>query len=252
MQDNDIPIKVLKGGSDAQQPKAADAKGTDQAKANSDSSMSGEIFKKIFPDGRRGSLTFILQLLTVSTPYFIVFFFIFVSIINSNIKGFIYVIGLIFVYLIINIFKFSTNNPPLEGACLQLSEYHTDNPAFVSGLYSYTIIYMLLPMIFNNTFNILFIIFLFIFFTIDIVVRKITFKCLNFFDIFQGVLFGVLIGGIWSYVLKVSGNKELLYYEDILSNKETCTKVKNNFTCNVYKNGQLLNSVIPQGVIVPK
>jgi hypothetical protein len=37
-----------------------------------------------------------LQLVTLSTPYFIVFFFIFVSIINSNIKGFIYLIGLIF------------------------------------------------------------------------------------------------------------------------------------------------------------
>ena len=192
-----------------------------------------------------------LQLVTLSTPYFIVFFFIFVSIINSNIKGFIYVIGLIFVYLIINIFKFSTNRPTLSETCKQLSEYHTSNPAFVSGLYAYTIIYMLLPMIFNNTFNILFIIFLFIFFTIDIVVRKISFKCLNFMDIFQGVLFGVLIGGIWAYVLKVSGNKNLLYYEDILSNKETCTKVKNNFTCSIYKNGQILRSVTPQGPIVP-
>ena len=204
------------------------------------------IFASILP-GNYNSLTFMLQLVTLSTPYFIVFFFIFVSIINSNIKGFIYLIGLIFVYMIINLFKLNSNRS-VSPTCKQLSNYHTDNPAFVSGLYSYTIVYMMLPMIFNNTFNILFIILLFIFFMVDIVVRQQTFKCLDGKDVFIGVILGILIGSMWAYSLKVSGNNSLLYYEDILSSKESCQKLKTNFKCGIYKNGEMIKTVTQDGI----
>ena len=65
------------------------------------------------------------------------------------------------------------------------------------------------------------------------------------FDIMKGVIFGTLIGAMWAYALKVSGNKSLLYYEDILSNKETCQQVKTNFRCNVIQNGKILSTITP-------
>ena len=266
MQYNDMSKRPLKGGATAGVTTAGDqtaggtkagdqtAGGTKEAvqnagepkavpKQKNENTSDDSVFR--FVEGKFGSITFILQLLTLVTPYFIVFFFILVSIINSNIKGFIYVTGLFFVFGIINMFKMSSIQYNKEGICKQLEKYHGDNPSFVIALYSYTIIYMLLPMIFNNTFNIQIILFLFIIFLADIIVRKYRFKCLAIFDIAQGVIFGTLIGAMWAYALKVSGNKSLLYYEDILSNKETCQQVKTNFRCNVIQNGKILSTITP-------
>jgi hypothetical protein len=213
------------GPTAAVDPKADPKAGPKQETANT---TDDSVFR--FVEGKFGSITFILQLLTLVTPYFIVFFFILVSIINSNIKGFIYVTGLFFVFGIINMFKMSSIQYNKEGICKQLEKYHGDNPSFVIALYSYTIIYMLLPMILNNTFNMQLIVILFIIFVCDIIIRKNYFKCLIMFDIMKGVIFGTLIGAMWAYTIKVSGNKSLLYTQDMESNKTTCQKVKTNFS----------------------
>ena len=76
----------------------------------------------------------IMQLLTLVTPYFIVFFFVLLSILNSNIKGFVYLFGLIIVYSIISVFKETLpSNPQSNEICSIFGNYHGNSPSFITA-----------------------------------------------------------------------------------------------------------------------
>ena len=128
------------------------------------------------------SISLLIQFISLITPYFIVFFFVILSILNSNIKGFIYLFGLLIIYAIISIFKNSLppNNLSADKICTVLGKYHGNQPSFISALYTYTFIYMILPMSFNNTFNIPLIMLLLIIIFIDYLTRVYIYKCIDY------------------------------------------------------------------------
>ena len=185
----------------------------------------------------------LMKLLTLILPYFVVFLFIMISIINSNIKGFIYFLGLIIVYIIITLFQGSVPDNQKETICNIFDSYHYVHPSFISALYAYTILFMMTPMFIYGVLNIPLIIILLVFSVIDVVVR-FYFGCTNPIAVGIGCLIGGGIGVIWAYALKQSGNKSLLYYDDLISDKKSCTRPTNEqFKCSVYKNGELLNTL---------
>ena len=185
----------------------------------------------------------LMKLLTLMLPYFIVFLFIMISIINSNIKGFIYFFGLIIIYGIIKIFQRSIPNNQKEHICHIFDSYHYVHPSFISALYAYTIVYMITPMAIYNVFNIPLIIILLVFSVIDLIVRYKS-GCSNALTISIGSIIGAGFAVLWSYILKESGNRTLLYYDDLISNKQSCSRTSNEqFKCSVYKNGELLNTL---------
>jgi len=189
------------------------------------------------------SIQELMKLLTLLLPYFMVFMFIMISIINSNIKGFIYFLGLIIIYGIIKLFQFSVPQNQKAHICHIFDSYHYVNPSFISALYAYTIVYMIISMAIYNVFNIPLIIILLIFSVIDIIVRY-SMGCVEPFTIGIGVVIGGAFAAIWAYMLKESGNKTLLYYDDLVSNKQSCSRASNEqFKCSVYKNGELLNTL---------
>lgn len=199
--------------------------------------------------GNMLNIVYLLQFMVLIMPYFIVFLFITTSIINSNIKGFIYAFGLVIVYLIITIFNNTLpSNPKENQICALLNGYHS-KPSFISGLYSYTIAYMLMFMIFNKNPNIPIIFLLFIMLFVDTLVRVSIYKCLNFIHMILGSMVGAIIGFIWAYAIKQSGNKNLGYFERLTS-RETCTKKNGNFKCKVYKGGQVIGNTVMGGNIV--
>jgi len=187
------------------------------------------------------SIPVVLQFITLVGPYFVSMFFILLSIINGDIKGFMYLFGIIIVYSIIALLKNTIPpNQTLE-ICSVLEKYHGQAPSFITALYVYTLIYMLVPMITYNQFNIQLILILVFIIIVDILIRSTIMKCINFVNIIFGIVIGGLIGGIWVMVLTQSGQKNLLFYEDVMSNKEKCVKPGNdNFTCDVYQYGKLI------------
>jgi len=186
----------------------------------------------------------IMQLLTLVTPYFIVFFFVLLSILNSNIKGFVYLFGLIIVYSIISVFKETLpSNPQSNQICSIFGNYHGNSPSFITALYTYTFIYMLLPMTINNTFNIPLLILLLVMIFIDYLIRSTYFGCIDYRHIIMGGLVGSFVSFLWTYSIKQSGQPGLLFYDEILSNKETCTKNSGKFKCKLYKGGELVGSI---------
>jgi hypothetical protein len=185
----------------------------------------------------------VMKLLALTLPYFVVFLFIMISIINSNIKGFIYFLGLILVYIIIVLFQGSIPESQKTSICNIFDSYHYVHPSFMSALYAYTIVFMLTPMFLYKVFNLPLIVILLVFSAIDISVRY-HFECTNLVAIMFGTVLGAGIGIIWAYSLKQSGNSSLLYYDDLVSNKQSCSQPTNEqFRCSVYKNGELLNTL---------
>lgn len=185
----------------------------------------------------------LMKVLTLMLPYFLVFLFIMISIINSNIKGFIYFFGIIIIYGLIKLFQSSIPNNNTERICAIFDSYHYVHPSFISALYMYTLVYILMPMVMNNVFNIPLIMILLIFSVIDVIVR-LNYGCTYPLTVLLGSVIGAGFAVTWVYVLKETGNSSLLYYDDLVSNKQSCSRKSNEqFKCSVYKNGELLNTL---------
>ena len=75
---NDTSKKPLKGGA------------VKQGASNYENDDIKSLFINVIQE-KFGNIKFLLQLFVIITPYFTVFLFVLLSIINSNIKGFIYV-----------------------------------------------------------------------------------------------------------------------------------------------------------------
>jgi hypothetical protein len=194
-------------------------------------------FKLSIPEG--------MHFLTLSSPFFLVFFFIMNSIVNSNIQGFIYLTGLFLLFGVVKIFQktilqsnFTTNK-----FCTIIQQNFGTHPSFISGLYGYTILYILLPMIQNKTINISLIVILLLLFLIDTIVRFYN-QCTTMGFWVAGLVLGLVVATLWYTILKSSKNENLLYYNSNLSNKQTCSRPsQEKFKCAVYQNGELLQSL---------
>ena len=186
-----------------------------------------------------------MHFLTLSSPFFIVFFFVMNSIVNSNIQGFIYLVGLVILFGIVKIFQntvlqtyYSSNK-----FCTIIQQNFGTHPSFISGLYGYTILYILLPMIQQKTINLSLILVLLLLFLVDTIVRFYN-QCTTMGFWVAGLVVGLVVAIMWYTILKSSKNDGLLYYNNSLSNKQSCSRPsKEKFKCSVYQNGELLKTL---------
>jgi len=190
----------------------------------------------------------IMKIITLSGPYFIVLLFIMISIINSNIKGFIYFFGLIIVYGLVAVVQRALPNNTIkdrQAICSLFDKYVKIHPSFISALYAYTIAYMLFPMIMYHVYNIKLITILLVCYVIDTIIRT-SYNCTNKMAIILGTCLGIAVALSWGYMLKETNNKALLYYDDLVSNKQSCSRPSNEqFKCSVFQNGELLQTITP-------
>jgi len=181
------------------------------------------------------------------SPFLVILIFVFISIINSNFKGFIYLLGIFLLFFIILLFQKvlriqlpSDSSPycqvfsfpiPLQGV-----------PSFNSSIFLFTIVYLFLPMIANNIMNFPLLMLLLVLYAID-TVTKVNGKCTSPVGVILGSFLGLVWGLVW-YFLVQTQNPELLYYDDLISNKIACSRpTQQQFKCAVYKNGQLLQTL---------
>ena len=184
--------------------------------------------------------------LSLISPYLIVLVLLLNSIINSNIKGLIYLFGIIILFFIVYLFQSSINitSEAIPSYCKLFSSSipYYSIPSFNSAVFLFTLVYMVIPMFSSNVINLPFICILLILFAVDATIRSQN-KCTNLIGVFFGGIIGIIIGVIW-YLIISSNAPELLYYDDLISNKVACSRpTQQKFKCSVYKNGQLLQSV---------
>ena len=210
------------------------------------------------------SLQNIFTILSFMTPIILVFLFFFISIINQNVKGLVFIAGALLASFINVILQqlikspkpYGIGNPTTEGSSQYVgvkshvcdmydvfsltSKYN--EPASSSVFVAFTIAYLVLPMTFNNQMNYGLIILLFSIFAVDSI-SKVTYGCNTKRGIGLGGVTGLILGAAWYSLLHHSGNDNILYFDELDSNNVLCKKPsKQKFKCAVYKNGEIITN----------
>lgn len=195
------------------------------------------------------NLSTILQLISFISPILLGFFLFMTSVFNQNIKGFIYIAGVLVALSINNILIKTIGGNPIQGQsiiCNYLGGTNTQNrnPAPSTMMIAFTSAYLLIPMITSKQTNPSIIAILFLLLGID-GWTQITNKCSDSGGVFMGALVGTILGGVWFVLLDSTGNKNLLYFDEVASTKTQCDKPSDQkFKCSVYKNGTLISNNI--------
>ena len=196
------------------------------------------------PTTNQGNLPNI-SLFTIIGPYILIGFFILLSIFNLNIKGVMYISGLIFVLFFSNILKLiipkRLNLNPDCTIYTGPSSLGFRLP-FSTIVYTYTFIYLLIPMIVNSMMNYAILISLLMVLSSDIMIMLQTCN-VKFTLLLMTIVMVVIIGGAWTMIIN-SYMSDVTYHTDYLSDKQVCSMPsKQNFKCSVYKNGELISSM---------
>ena len=187
------------------------------------------------------------QYFSMISPFLVVLLFVLISVINSNLKGMIYLLGIILLFFIVVMFqnvlrgevdpnqhpycKLFTGSPEINGI-----------PSFNSAIFLFTFIYMFLPMFLHGIMNFPLVVILLSLYAMD-VVMKTSNRCTSPSGVILGSFVGLIWGITWYFIIK-SQNSELLYYDDLISNKVACSRpTQQQFKCSVYKNGELLKTL---------
>ena len=191
-----------------------------------------------------------LELFSIMSPFLLGFFLVLSSLFNQNLKGLVYLAGIL-IAVVINIFLMNQiQSGKIEGSALScefvdlpfMGSYNS--PAPTSLFIAFTIAYLVLPMKYNNQMNYVILSALLCLLVLD-GVTKVNKKCTTFGGTFLGALVGLVLGAAWYTLFHISGYDSLLYFDELQSNRVMCSKpAKQSFKCSVYKNGELISSNI--------
>lgn len=196
------------------------------------------------------TLTNMLQLFSAMSPLLLGFFLVMSSLFNQNLKGIVYLAGVL-IASVINIFLMnqigSKIDPNASLSCNLidlpfLKDFNS--PAPTSLFIAFTIAYLVLPMYYNNQINYVVLATLLCLLALD-AVTKINNKCTTSSGSILGTLVGFVLGATWYTLFHQSGYDSLLYFDELSSNNVMCSKPsKQTFRCSVYKGGNLISSNI--------
>ena len=195
------------------------------------------------------SFSNVLELTGALYPLFIICFIVIASIFNLTlIKGLTYLGGITFCYtlwmLICVLFNSHRTNAALTCNLLSLPGYNYSIPSIPVIISWFTLTYLVAPMIETSLINPAVI-------TVMMILSSITMyyqlqnNCSTIFGITLSAILGIIFGLIWFGIFWISGKKDLLFYNELVSNNVVCNKPKKQtFKCSVYKNGEIISSNI--------
>jgi len=189
-----------------------------------------------------------VHFIMILSSFFLAFFMLLISLFNQNVKGFIYLGGVLLGSFIWKLFNgFFTNH---------LDSHISKSPIcsltpFISGYVSYnsyficfTMIYVFLPIFITNQTNWGLVIFFLSLFVSDAYYSVISGCYKDGWGPALGAIIGILCGIMWFELFYQSELSELLYFNDLNSNKESCSRPqKQNFKCSVFKDGKLVGTM---------
>ena len=197
-------------------------------------------------------LTFsnIVQIFSIFAPLFLGTFLVLVSIFNQNIKGLIYLGGVLIASVINYMVSMVIGSEPLdnEGPICNLVEFplipnRYNVPNYNSMFIGFTLMYLLLPMLTNNQINFWMVGAIVSIFAVDAYV-KLQYFCTVPRGITIGGIVGITLGAVWYFLFKFTNMTSLLFFNDLTSNNVVCKRPQNQtFKCSVYKNGQVIQDL---------
>jgi hypothetical protein len=194
------------------------------------------------------TLSNILQFFSFIAPTLLIFFLFLSSLFNQNLKGLVYIAGILIASTINIIFMNIVGSQVSDDASFScnlfdiphVSQYNSPYPSTL--IIAFTIAYLVLPMKYNKQMNYVVLIFLMCLLGVDMV-TKVQNKCTTYPGTVLGALVGFLLGTIWYVLFYSLGYSSLLYFDELRSDNVQCSMpTKQTFKCSVYKNGQLISS----------
>lgn len=196
------------------------------------------------------TLSNILQFFSFIAPTLLIFFLFLSSLFNQNLKGLVYIAGILISstlnIILMNIIGSEVDENASFSCNLfdipHVSQYNSPYPSTV--IIAFTIAYLALPMKYNKQLNYVVLIFLLCLLGIDII-TKVQNKCSSYPGTILGAIVGFLLGTMWYVLFKSLGYSSLLYFDELRSDNVQCSMpTKQTFKCQVYKNGELISSNI--------
>ena len=198
----------------------------------------------------------IFQLLGAISPILLGFLLVSGSIFNNSIKGFVY-LGGVLIASILNLLIGRAIKRRSDGGDEESSDgirqcqifknpfndNHYTTPAYNSFFITFTLAYLLLPMIYNKEINYYLFSFILFLFFVDAITKLIK-KCNDLIDITVGAFVGFFLGTLQFVIIHYAGYDSLLFFNDFVSNNVVCSRPKKQtFKCAVYKNGELIKNL---------
>ena len=189
-------------------------------------------------------------------PVFIFSLLMMSSFINQDTKGIFWlvftILGLTIVSnVIIYMNPAGIDNRWRNNTMLPLFSIYYRTCSLSSFLIAFSFTYLFMPMIYVSNINYAVVAIFLFFFFYDILGRQfILYKgnpnISNYDGIgtFTGTFTGITYGILCFYLIYSIGGDSMLYFSTSSSNKEYCSRPKNQqFKCNVYKNGQIISTL---------
>jgi len=185
-------------------------------------------------------------------PPFIVTFLVVASLFNLKLNGLIYLSCIVCLFLIClliaNFFAkyFMTNRNGLGAICdfWNTFGYPYTVPSFQVAVTAFTCFYLIIPMIYNEQLNPVAVVLLPIMSLFNAIYLKLV-GCTDIKGIIVGAIIGAGLGMGMAFGLLQSENKNLLFYNELVSNNAVCTRPqKKRFMCSIYKNGEQVSTAV--------
>jgi hypothetical protein len=190
----------------------------------------------------------LLQFFSFISPTLLIFFLFMSSLFNQNLKGLVFIAGVLICSIInvmfMNLIGSGRDETEAYSCSLfdipMVSQFNSPYPTCL--IIAFTIAYLILPMKYNNQMNYGVLVFLLGLLAID-VLTKIQNKCTSISGAILGALVGFLFGAVWYILFHAMGFDSLLYFDELRSDNVICSRpTKQTFKCSVYKNGELISS----------
>lgn len=189
----------------------------------------------------------LLQFFAAISPILLAFCLVMISLFNSDIKGMVYLGGILIAslinLLILNTLKVKSEQL-IPSYCnlvefpFNLNEYVS--PAFNSMFIAFTLAYLYMPMQYISSINYPVLLFITGLLVLD-AGTKITGGCTTFGGVMLGSLIGFILGLVWFILFYSTEHKDLLYFNVEPSNNVICARPKNQtFKCFVYKGSEVI------------
>jgi len=168
------------------------------------------------------------------------------TVIIQSYKGFIY-LGFLFAVSIVREFLYYASGGKeamSASAICSVINYSTHgNNTYSAFMIAFTMMYMCLPMFYNDSMN-WFVFGTFVsYLALDIMVRGMNKCTLDPSVLFLNVTMGLIAGLAIVSSMSAGGSSRFLFFNELQSNKVVCTRPKKQqFKCAVYKNGELVSN----------
>lgn len=189
----------------------------------------------------------LMQFFAAISPILLAFCLVMISIFNSDIKGMVYLGGILIAslinLLILNSLKIKADKPPPPYCNLiefpfNLNEYIS--PAFNSMFIAFTLAYLYMPMQYISGINYPVLIFITSLLVLD-AGTKMAGGCTTFGGVMLGSLVGFVLGLLWFIAFYSTGHEDLLFFNAEPSNNVICSRPKKQtFRCKIFRNGEVI------------